>query len=235
MRNCAAEGGETASDPSVEAQAQRANAQVRRRRPLPVCRSRPVRRAVPRRYPVCWRRRRTWGPASGEIAEQALGQALQLGTEGEETLTDAAELRAALGQADRIEANELPAGYAPLIENYLRDLLRGVSAHHRERDFARDLFSAHALAGGGGAVCRAVGGGVLVVSTHRQTLSARRVLLWACVGSVVLVLFLLADPHRITARHSTKPARLRFCSTFPKAWHCRTRPTNRRDGPPERW
>ena len=63
------------------------------------------------------------GQASGEIEEQALGQALQLGTEGEGTLTDAAELlRAALGQADRIlsEANELPAGYAPLIENYLR-------------------------------------------------------------------------------------------------------------------
>jgi len=63
------------------------------------------------------------GQASAEIEDQALGQALQLGTEGEGTLTDAAELlRAALGQADRIlsEANELPAGYAPLIENYLR-------------------------------------------------------------------------------------------------------------------
>ena len=63
------------------------------------------------------------GQASGEIEEQALSQALQLGTEGEGTLTDAAELlRAALGQADRIlsEADELPAGYAPLIENYLR-------------------------------------------------------------------------------------------------------------------
>ena len=63
------------------------------------------------------------GQASGEIADQALGQALQLGTEGEGTLTDAAELlRAALGQADRIlsEADELPSGYAPLIENYLR-------------------------------------------------------------------------------------------------------------------
>ena len=63
------------------------------------------------------------GQASGRIQDQALGQALQFGTEGEATLTDAAELlRAALGQADRIlsEANELPAGYAPLIENYLR-------------------------------------------------------------------------------------------------------------------
>ena len=61
--------------------------------------------------------------ASGEIQDEALGQALQSGTEGEGTLLDAAELlRAALGQADRIlsEANELPAGYAPLIENYLR-------------------------------------------------------------------------------------------------------------------
>ena len=61
--------------------------------------------------------------ASGEIQNEALGQALQSGTEGEGTLLDAAELlRAALGQADRIlsEANELPAGYAPLIENYLR-------------------------------------------------------------------------------------------------------------------
>ena len=120
----AEEGSETASDPSAEAQAQLGQrssqaAQTAAGLPIPTG----AQGGAEALSGLLEEAGNLLGQASGEIEEQALGQALQLGTEGEGTLTDAAELlRAALGQADRIlsEANELPAGYAPLIENYLR-------------------------------------------------------------------------------------------------------------------
>ena len=120
----AEEGSETASDPSAEAQAQLGQrssqaAQTAAGLPIPTG----AQGGAEALSGLLEEAGNLLGQASGEIEEQALSQALQLGTEGEGTLTDAAELlRAALGQADRIlsEANELPAGYAPLIENYLR-------------------------------------------------------------------------------------------------------------------
>ena len=120
----AEEGSETASDPSAEAQAQLGQrssqaAQTAAGLPIPTG----AQGGAEALSGLLEEAGNLLGQASGEIEEQALGQALQLGTEGEGTLTDAAELlRAGLGQADRIlsEANELPAGYAPLIENYLR-------------------------------------------------------------------------------------------------------------------
>ncbi len=120
----AEEGSETASDPSAEAQAQLGQrssqaAQTAAGLPIPTG----AQGGAEALSGLLEAAANLLGQASGEIEDQALGQALQLGTEGEGTLTDAAELlRAALGQADRIlsEANELPAGYAPLIENYLR-------------------------------------------------------------------------------------------------------------------
>ena len=120
----AEEGSETASDPSAEAQAQLGQrstqaAQTAAGLPIPTG----AQGGAEALSGLLEEAGNLFGQASGEIEEQALSQALQLGTEGEGTLTDAAELlRAALGQADRVlsEANELPAGYAPLIENYLR-------------------------------------------------------------------------------------------------------------------
>ncbi|HBT22658.1 MAG TPA: hypothetical protein DEA68_08470, partial [Verrucomicrobiales bacterium] len=120
----AEEGSETASDPSAEAQAQLGQrssqvAQTAAGLPIPTG----AQGGAEALSGLLEEAGNLLGQASGEIEKQALGQALQLGTEGEGTLTDAAELlRAALGQADRIlsEANELPAGYAPLIEHYLR-------------------------------------------------------------------------------------------------------------------
>ena len=120
----AEEGSETASDPSAEAQAQLGQrssqaAQTAAGLPIPTG----AQGGAEALSGLLEEAANLLGQASGEIEDQALGQALQLGTEGEGTLTDAAELlRAALGQADRIlsEADELPSGYAPLIENYLR-------------------------------------------------------------------------------------------------------------------
>ena len=78
----AEEGSETASDPSAEAQRNWANAgqaaQTAAGLPIPT-----VRRAVQRRYPVCWKRRGTCLARLPRDRGTGAGQALQLGTEGE--------------------------------------------------------------------------------------------------------------------------------------------------------
>ncbi len=63
--------------------------------------------------------------AADELTNKDFGEALQLGTEGEGALNDAATiLSEMLEQLDRSVAESIaaPPGYAPLIENYLRSI-----------------------------------------------------------------------------------------------------------------